>query len=83
MSRDGRRPGPSCSAHKSLESWAEVEQESLWAAVMALEPRSSRPFVRAEQLVDVALAIGDFADLKSPFSAGLPSRGRTSGGSRS
>jgi HD-GYP domain-containing protein (c-di-GMP phosphodiesterase class II) len=52
------------------EFWAELEQESLWTAVMALEPRSPRQFVREEQLDDVALAFADFADLKSPFSAG-------------
>ncbi len=50
--------------------WPELEQESLWAQVIALEPRSPRQFVRAEQLEDVALAFADFADLKSPFTAG-------------
>jgi HD-GYP domain-containing protein (c-di-GMP phosphodiesterase class II) len=50
--------------------WAELEQESLWTTVLALEPRSPRQFLRQEQLEDVALAIADFADLKSPFSAG-------------
>jgi DNA-binding CsgD family transcriptional regulator len=38
--------------------------------VLALEPRSARQFLREEQLDDVALAFADFADLKSPFSAG-------------
>ncbi|HEY1294849.1 MAG TPA: HD domain-containing phosphohydrolase [Chloroflexota bacterium] len=50
--------------------WADLDQESLWAPVMALEPRSPRQFVREERLDDVALAFADFADLKSPFSAG-------------
>jgi HD-GYP domain-containing protein (c-di-GMP phosphodiesterase class II) len=50
--------------------WAELEQESLWSTVLALEPNSPRQFVRAEQLDDVALAFADFADLKSMFSAG-------------
>lgn len=50
--------------------WAELAQESLWTTVLALEPESSRQFLREEQLADVALAFADFADLKSPFSAG-------------
>jgi HD-GYP domain-containing protein (c-di-GMP phosphodiesterase class II) len=50
--------------------WAGLEQESLWTTVLELEPRSPRQFVREEQLEDVALAFADFADLKSPFSAG-------------
>jgi HD-GYP domain-containing protein (c-di-GMP phosphodiesterase class II) len=50
--------------------WAGLEQESLWATVLALEPQSPRQFLREEQLEDVALAFADFADLKSPFSAG-------------
>jgi HD-GYP domain-containing protein (c-di-GMP phosphodiesterase class II) len=50
--------------------WAELEQESLWAQVMALEPTSPRQFLPAEQLEEVALAFADFADLKSPFTAG-------------
>ena len=44
--------------------WAELDQESLWSTVLALEPRSARQFIREEQLEDVALAFADFADLK-------------------
>jgi HD-GYP domain-containing protein (c-di-GMP phosphodiesterase class II) len=50
--------------------WTGLEQESLWSTVLAMEPRSARQFLRDEQLEDVALAFADFADLKSPFSAG-------------
>jgi HD-GYP domain-containing protein (c-di-GMP phosphodiesterase class II) len=50
--------------------WAGLEQESLWATVLSLEPRSPRQFLPEEQLEQVALAFADFADLKSPFSAG-------------
>ena len=50
--------------------WAGLEQESLWATVLSLEPRSPRQFLPEEQLEHVALAFADFADLKSPFSAG-------------
>ncbi len=52
------------------EFWAGLEQESVWTTVLELEPRSPRQFLREEQLEDVALAFADFADLKSPFSAG-------------
>ena len=50
--------------------WAGLEQESLWATVLTLEPPSPAQYLREEQLEDVALAFADFADLKSPFSAG-------------
>jgi HD-GYP domain-containing protein (c-di-GMP phosphodiesterase class II)/DNA-binding CsgD family transcriptional regulator len=50
--------------------WAGLEQESLWTTVLELEPSSPRQFFREEQLEDVALSFADFADLKSPFSAG-------------
>jgi len=38
--------------------------------VLALEPRSPRQFLPEAELDSVALAFADFADLKSPFSAG-------------
>src|SRR6266545_4784121 len=50
--------------------WAVLDQESLWATVLALEPPSPRQYLPEEKLDDVALAFADFADLKSPFSAG-------------
>src|SRR5689334_4524079 len=37
--------------------WAGLEQESLWNTVLELEPES--PFLREEQLEDVALAFAD------------------------
>jgi HD-GYP domain-containing protein (c-di-GMP phosphodiesterase class II) len=55
---------------RGAEFWAGLEQESLWATVLALEPPSPRQYLRAQQLDDVALAFADFADLKSPFLAG-------------
>ena len=55
---------------RKREFWAGLEQESLWTTVLDLEPTSPRQFLREEQLEDVALAFADFADLKSPFSAG-------------
>jgi HD-GYP domain-containing protein (c-di-GMP phosphodiesterase class II) len=50
--------------------WEGLEQESVWATVMALEPESPYRYLREEQLEDIALAFADFADLKSSYSAG-------------
>ena len=50
--------------------WESLEQESVWASVLALEPDSPHRFLRPEQLEDIALAFADFADLKSSYSAG-------------
>lgn len=50
--------------------WEGLEQESVWATVLALEPESPHRFLREEQLEDIALAFADFADLKSSYSAG-------------
>lgn len=50
--------------------WAGLEQETVWPAVLALEPDSPCRTVAAEQLEEVTLAFADFADLKSIYSAG-------------
>ncbi len=50
--------------------WAGLEQETVWPAVLALEPDSPSRTVAPDQLEEVALAFADFADLKSAYSAG-------------
>ena len=50
--------------------WEELEQESLWETVLALEPPSSYRWLPEARLEEVALAFADFADLKSPYAAG-------------
>lgn len=50
--------------------WEELEQESLWETVLALEPASPYRYLPEARLEDVALAFADFADLKSVYSAG-------------
>jgi HD-GYP domain-containing protein (c-di-GMP phosphodiesterase class II)/DNA-binding CsgD family transcriptional regulator len=46
--------------------WADLEQESVWSLVQAMEPPSPYQFVPADRLEQVALAFADFADLKLP-----------------
>jgi HD-GYP domain-containing protein (c-di-GMP phosphodiesterase class II) len=50
--------------------WEGLEDESVWATVLALEPQSRYRYLREEQLEDIALAFADFADLKSSYSTG-------------
>lgn len=50
--------------------WEDLEQDSVWTLVLAMEPPSPHRYLRAERLEDVALAFADFADLKSPYLAG-------------
>lgn len=50
--------------------WAGLEQESVWAAVLAMEPESPYRYLDAERLEDVAVSFADFADLKSPYLIG-------------
>jgi HD-GYP domain-containing protein (c-di-GMP phosphodiesterase class II) len=50
--------------------WEGLEDESVWATVLGLEPHSAYRYLREEQLEDVTLAFADFADLKSAYSAG-------------
>ena len=48
----------------------ELERESVWTLVLAMEPPSPYRYLTAERLEDIALAFADFADLKSSYSAG-------------
>ena len=50
--------------------WEDLEQESVWTVVLAMEPPSPYRYLTAERLEDIALAFADFADLKSSYSAG-------------
>jgi HD-GYP domain-containing protein (c-di-GMP phosphodiesterase class II)/DNA-binding CsgD family transcriptional regulator len=50
--------------------WENLEQESLWETVLALEPISPHRYLPEARLEDVALAFADFADLKSSYSVG-------------
>ncbi len=52
------------------EFWNGLESESVADEVRALEPESSRRYFDAARLDDAACAFGDFADLKSFYSAG-------------
>jgi HD-GYP domain-containing protein (c-di-GMP phosphodiesterase class II) len=50
--------------------WEELEQESVWTAVLAMEPESSYRYIKDEKVDDIALSFADFADLKSRYSTG-------------
>lgn len=50
--------------------WEGLEQESAWAAVLAMEPPSAHRYLPVEKLEDVAVAFADFADLKSFYTTG-------------
>jgi HD-GYP domain-containing protein (c-di-GMP phosphodiesterase class II) len=51
--------------------WKGLENEQVWDTVRSMEPEESPyRYIGEEKLTDVALAFGDFADLKSPFLAG-------------
>lgn len=52
------------------EFWEGLERESVWTAVLEMEPPSPYRYLKEEQLDDVALAFADFADLKSRYTAG-------------
>ncbi len=52
------------------EFWHGLESDSVVDDVRALEPESSRRYFDAARLDDAACAFGDFADLKSFYSAG-------------
>ena len=56
--------------------WRGLEQERLWDSVLSMEPdQSPYQYMGEERLIDVALAMADYADLKSPFLAGRSHRG--------
>jgi HD-GYP domain-containing protein (c-di-GMP phosphodiesterase class II) len=50
--------------------WADLERESAWERVLALEPASPHWRLPEEKLGEVALSFADFADLKSCYAAG-------------
>ncbi|MBM2832772.1 MAG: C-di-GMP phosphodiesterase class, partial [Dehalococcoidia bacterium] len=51
--------------------WKGLEHERVWDTVRSMEPEESPyRYIGEEKLTDVALAFGDYADLKSPFLAG-------------
>ena len=55
--------------------WTELEQERVWDSVLSMEPeQSTLRYMGEEKLIDVALALADYADLKSPFQAGRSRR---------
>ena len=55
--------------------WIGLEEERVWDSVLSMEPEQSPyQFMGEEKLTDVALALADYADLKSPFLAGRSRR---------
>ncbi len=55
--------------------WTGLEQERVWDSVLSMEPQQSPlRYMGKEKLIDVALALADYADLKSPFQAGRSRR---------
>ena len=55
--------------------WRGLEQERVWDSVLSMEPEQSPyQYMGEEKLIDVALALADYADLKSPFLAGRSRR---------
>ena len=55
--------------------WRGLEQERVWDSVLSMEPEQSPlQYMGEEKLIDVALALADYADLKSPFQAGRSRR---------
>jgi HD-GYP domain-containing protein (c-di-GMP phosphodiesterase class II) len=54
------------SAAQSTDLWETLEKEDLWEVVLDLEPDSPFRFIDEAELDNVALAVADFVDLKSP-----------------
>ena len=55
--------------------WTGLEQERVWDTVLSMEPEQSPlQYMTAGKLTDVALALADYADLKSPFQTGRSRR---------
>jgi putative nucleotidyltransferase with HDIG domain len=52
------------------EFWAGLVRGSMWDTVLALDPQSPSPQFEDEQVEAVALALADFVDLKSFYTAG-------------
>ncbi len=48
--------------------WEGLEHERVWDTVLSMEPEmSAHKYIGEEKLIDVATALADYADLKSPF----------------
>ncbi len=74
-SRRGKALDPSIvDAFESLaatdEFWRGLESDTIWATVRQMEPDSPYRYFSLEKLDDAARAFGDFADLKSFYTAG-------------
>ena len=55
--------------------WRGLEQERVWDSVLSMEPEQSPyQYMGEAKLIDVVLALADYADLKSPFLAGRSRR---------
>ena len=55
--------------------WTGLERDKVWDSVLSMEPEQSpNRYIGEEKLRDVALAMADYADLKSPFLAGRSRR---------
>src|SRR3990172_3191831 len=51
--------------------WEGLEHERVWDTVLSMEPEESpHRYIGEEKLTDVALALADYADMKSPYMAG-------------
>ena len=51
--------------------WNGLEHERVWDTVLSMEPEESpHRYIGEEKLTDVALALADYADMKSPYMAG-------------
>jgi HD-GYP domain-containing protein (c-di-GMP phosphodiesterase class II)/DNA-binding CsgD family transcriptional regulator len=50
--------------------WEGFEEDRVWESVLSMEPLSPHRFLPEERLADVAMAFGDFVDLKSFYTAG-------------
>lgn len=58
-------------ATNEADFWQAFESdESLWPAVMSLEPENRLRWTSEEQVTDAAVALADFADMKSAYSLG-------------
>lgn len=58
-------------ATNDADFWRAIEsEEGLWPAVMSLEPENRLRWTSEEQVTDAAVALADFADMKSAYSLG-------------
>ena len=52
---------------KKSKLWKMLEKQELWEVVLDIEPDSSHRYIDESQFDDVALAVADFVDIKSPL----------------